>query len=116
MPDTVESDRRSSPRARVDLGVSINIDNMPVLPVTALNLSASGIYCNSRDKLGELTRVDLVLRLDDEYVIPARAVVIREEKLSDGSFGLGMFFTSILDEHRALIAELVSGTRMGDRS
>jgi len=116
VPETVETDRRSSPRARVDLGVSLNVDNMPILPVNALNLSASGIYCTSRDRLGELTRVDLVLRLDDRFVIPARAVVIREEELPDGSFGLGMFFTSIQDEHRALIAELVSGNRTGERS
>lgn len=115
MPDTVESDRRSTPRARVDLGVSINIGSMPVLPVSAINLSASGIYCICREKLGELTRVDLILRFGDEYVVSARAVVIREEKLPDGSYGLGMFFTSILDEHRTLIAELVSGTRTGAR-
>ena len=115
MPVQTDGDRRSSPRARVDLGVSINIENTPAIPVTALNLSASGIYCVSKERTGELTRVDLVLKLDDEFVIPARAVIIREEELPDGNFGLGMFFTSILDEHRALIAELVSGTRTGDR-
>ena len=81
---------------------------MPVLPVTALNLSASGIYCVSRKSLGELSRVDLLLKIDAEHETTARAVVIREEQLADGNYGIGLFFTSISDESRALIAETVA--------
>jgi hypothetical protein len=102
-------DRRAHPRANLDLGVNIGRENMPVLPVTALNLSASGIYCVSRKSLGELTRVDLLLRVDSNHEITARAVVIREEQLADGNYGIGMFFTSISDESRAFIAEIVAG-------
>ncbi len=84
------------------------MDDMPVLPVITLNLSASGLYCVSRMSLGELSRIELVIRLDEEHEISARAVVIRQEPLSDGSFGIGMFFTSISDENRAIISEMVA--------
>jgi hypothetical protein len=101
-------DRRAHPRASLDLGVNVGRENMPVLPVTALNLSASGIYCVGRKSLGELTRVDLLLRVDAGHEIAARAVVIREEQLADGNYGIGMFFTSISDENRSFIAEIVA--------
>lgn len=81
---------------------------MPVLPVTALNVSASGIYCVSSRSIGELTRVELVLRVYDGDEIPARAVVIREEQLSDGSYGLGLFFTKISEDGRNTIIEYTS--------
>lgn len=101
-------DRRGHPRANLDLGVNVGRENLPVLPVTALNLSASGIYCVSRKSLGELTRVDLLLKVDTGHEIAARAVVIREEQLADGNYGIGMFFTSISDENRAFISEIVA--------
>lgn len=107
-------DRRSHPRALIDMGASLNVESMPVLPVTAINLSASGIYCVSPTRLAELTRVDVVLRFNGSVEMPARAVVIRSEELEDGTFGLGMFFTSISDEHRTLISELVSGSAPGE--
>ena len=81
---------------------------MPVLPVTALNVSASGIYCVSSRSIGELTRVELLLRVYDGDEIPARAVVIREEQLSDGSYGLGLFFTKISEDGRNTIIEYTS--------
>jgi hypothetical protein len=101
-------DRRAHPRANLDLGVNVGRENLPVLPVTALNLSASGIYCVSRKSLGELTRVELLLRVDSDHEISARAVVIREEQLADANYGIGMFFTSISDENRAFISEIVA--------
>ncbi len=81
---------------------------MPVLPVTALNVSASGIYCVSSRSIGELTRVELLLRVNDGDEISARAVVIREEQLSDGSYGLGLFFTKISEDGRNTIIEYTS--------
>ena len=81
---------------------------MPVLPITALNVSASGIYCVSSRSIGELTRVDLLLQIHNGDEIPARAVVIREEQLSDGSYGLGLFFTKISEDGRNAIIEYTS--------
>ena len=101
-------ERRRHPRGyfrfEVDVG---NLEDMSVLPVTALNLSASGLYCVCPRQLGELTRVDLVLKLESMGEIPARAVVIREEELSGGMYGLGLFFTSISDDDRARISGLI---------
>lgn len=108
MKDFTGRERRASPRAKLDLRVEVSREDMPILPVTGINLSASGLYVLSRRGIGELSRVDLLLRIDGTYEIPARAVVIREEQLPEGDFGIGMFFTSIRDEHRALIAELVA--------
>lgn len=109
MAQSNAEDRRHYPRADLEFDVNVDIAEMPVLPVKALNLSASGIYCVSTNSLGELTRVDLALTIEKEDVeIRARAVVIREEELPNGSYGIGMFFTSIADEDRATIAELVA--------
>jgi len=103
-------ERRSHARAALDCDLTLSPENMPVLPVVMMNLSASGIYCVSSRSLGELTRVDLLLRMNGMEEIPARAVVIREEKLCDGTYGLGLFFTRISEEHREDILE-----RTGER-
>lgn len=109
MAQSNTEDRRHYPRADLEFDVSIDSAEMPELPVKALNLSASGIYCVSTERLGELTRVNLALRIEEEDAeIKARAVVIREEQLPNGNYGIGMFFTSIADEDRATIAELVA--------
>ncbi len=113
MAGAAGSDRRSHPRAQVDLGVSISAGDSPWQAVTPVNISASGIYCISGRRLGELSRLEILLKLDQGVSIQARAVVIREEALPDGTFGLGLFFTGMADEHRALIAELVSGAAKG---
>jgi len=81
---------------------------MPLLPATAINVSASGIYCVSSRSIGELSRVNIVLRINGRERILARAVVIREEELHDGSFGIGLFFTKITDEDRKTIIEYTS--------
>lgn len=109
VPDRNGRERRRHPRGtfrfRVDVG---NLEDMTVLPLTALNLSASGLYCVSPKSLGELTRVDVVLQLEQVGEIPARAVVIREEELEGGMHGIGLFFTSISDDDRARIATVVA--------
>ena len=113
MADFNGEDRRDFPRAALRFDVRVDTDDMPVLPVRALNLSASGIYCESSRSIGELKRVQLVLKIEDwDLEIKARAVVIREEEFPDGNYGIGMFFTSIPDGDRATIAELVA-TRKG---
>ena len=113
MADSNGEDRRVFPRVALRFDVSIDTEDMPVLPVRALNLSASGIYCESSMSIGELKRVQLVLKIEDwDLEIKARAVVIREEEFPDGNYGIGMFFTSIPDDDRATIAELVA-TRKG---
>lgn len=101
-------DRRSHLRTCIDCDITLSPRNMPVLPVTALNLSASGIYCVSSRKLGELSRVDIILKMNEGEEIPARAVVIREEELADGSYGLGLFFTRITEEGRETIVSYTS--------
>ncbi len=81
---------------------------MPLLPATAINISASGIYCVSSRSIGELTRVNMILRINGGEEIPARAVVIREEELADGSFGIGLFFTRISEEGRSKVIAYTS--------
>ena len=109
MPDFDGEDRRTFPRAALRFDVSVDTEDMPVLPVRALNLSASGIYCESSRSIGELRRVQLVLKIEEKDLeINARAVVIREERFPDGNYGIGMFFTSIPDHDRATIAEMVA--------
>lgn len=81
---------------------------MPGKPVIALNLSASGLYCVCDDPLGDLTRVDVSVMLDGNQVM-ARAVVIREEELPDGNWGIGLFFTRIRFEDRQFFARYVNG-------
>ncbi len=81
---------------------------MPILPASVINLSASGIYCVSSKSIGELTRVDVVLRINGDKDITARSVVIREEELSDGSFGIGLFFTRIPEQGRNIIIDYTS--------
>ena len=103
-----DSNKRSFSRANIDCQLTVHPHDMPMLPATAMNLSASGVYCVSSRSLGELTRVDVILRIGDGEDIHARAVVIREEELSDGSFGLGLFFTRIDEEHRNSIIQYTS--------
>ncbi|OPL18616.1 MAG: hypothetical protein AVO35_04600 [Candidatus Aegiribacteria sp. MLS_C] len=102
------SEKRLFSRASVDCELSVSPKDMPMLPATAINISASGIYCVSSRSLGELTRVNLVLRIDGSPEIPARAVVIREEELSDGSYGIGLFFTRITEDGRRTIVKYTS--------
>jgi len=112
MADFNGEDRRDFPRAALRFDVRVDTDDMPVLPLRALNLSASGIYCESSRSIGELKRVQLVLKIDEwDMEIKARAVVIREEEFPDGNYGIGMFFTSIPDDARATIAELVANRK-----
>ena len=105
--NTVPEKRREK-RSGGNLGVVIGIHGMPGRPVTALNLSASGLYCICDDPLGDLTRVDVSVNLDDNQVM-ARAVVIREEELPDGKWGIGLFFTRIRFEDRQFFARYVNG-------
>lgn len=107
-------ERRAYPRAALALDASVALEGFDLLPVTTINVSASGIYVVCDRSLGEMARVELVLRFPNIQDIGARAVVIREERLGDGRYGLGMFFTSMKDEHRALIAEIVAGAAAGE--
>lgn len=81
---------------------------MTILPATLINLSASGIYCVSSRSIGELSRVNIVLRINGGEEISARSVVIREEELADGSYGVGLFFTRITERGRKIIIEYTS--------
>lgn len=108
MRENSQKDNRLFTRASVECELTVNPSDMPMLPATAINISASGIYCVSSRSLGELTRVNLVLRINEGDEIPARAVVIREEELSDGSYGIGLFFTRIEEKHRDTIIEYTS--------
>lgn len=101
-------EKRLFSRASVDCELTFHPRDMPLLPATAINLSASGIYCVSSRSLGELTRVNLMLRLNNSDEVQASAVVIREEELSDGSYGIGLFFTRISEEGRNTIIDYTS--------
>lgn len=102
------SEKRLFSRASVDCELTISSADMPLLPATAINVSASGIYFISSRSIGELTRVNIVLRISGGEEIPARAVVIREEELSDGSYGSGIFFTKITEQGRNAIIDYTS--------
>jgi hypothetical protein len=103
-------DKRLFSRTSADCELTVSPKNMPLLPATVINVSASGVYCVSSRNIGELTRVDIVLRINGGEEIPARAVVIREEELSDGSYGIGLFFTKITEQGRNTIIEYTHQT------
>ncbi|PIE51386.1 hypothetical protein CSA37_11700 [Candidatus Fermentibacteria bacterium] len=102
------SEKRHERRYRGRIDVVLGTRGMPGKPVDALNLSTSGLYCICDDRLGDLTRVDVSINLDGNQVM-ARAVVIREEELPDGNWGIGLFFTRIRFEDRQLFARYVNG-------
>ncbi|MCK5133985.1 MAG: PilZ domain-containing protein [Candidatus Sabulitectum sp.] len=108
MSTNTVSEKRRERRYDGKLEVVIGTHGMPGRPVTALNLSASGLYCICDDPLGDLTRVDVSVNLDENQVM-ARAVVIREEELPDGKWGIGLFFTRIRFEDRQFFARYVNG-------
>ncbi|MCD4776907.1 MAG: PilZ domain-containing protein [Candidatus Aegiribacteria sp.] len=101
-------DKRLFSRASVDCELTVSCNSMPMLPAAVINVSASGVYCVSSRNIGELTRVNIILRINGGEDIPARAVVIREEELSDGSYGIGFFFTKITEQGRNAIIEYTS--------
>ncbi len=105
----IHSERRTEKRSAGEVEVFLSTPGMPMLPVTALNISASGLYCICAAPLGDLTRVDVVMRLP-EAEIEARAVVIREEEQPGGEWGVGLFYTRISLEDRKLISDLVDGS------
>ena len=108
MSTNTVSEKRRENRSGGELEVVIGTHGMPGQPVTALNLSASGLYCICDDPLGDLTRVDVSVNLGENQVM-ARAVVIREEELPDGKWGIGLFFTRIRFEDRQFFARYVNG-------
>lgn len=108
MLNNLQPENRLFSRTSVECELTVSPHNMPLLPATAINISASGIYCVSSRSIGELTRINLVLRINDGEDILARAVVIREEELADGSYGIGLFFTRITEEGRNSIIEYTS--------
>lgn len=107
----IRTERRAAKRSASEAQVFLSTPGMPSLPVNALNLSASGLYCICPAPLGDLTRVDVSVRLP-EAEIEARAVVIREEEQHDGTWGVGLFYTRISLEDRKLISELVDGSEL----
>ncbi|MCK5842675.1 MAG: PilZ domain-containing protein [Candidatus Sabulitectum sp.] len=102
------SEKRREKRSGGELDVVIGTHGMPGRSVTALNLSASGLYCICDNPLGDLTRVDVSVNLNENQIM-ARAVVIREEELPDGKWGIGFFFTRIRFEDRQFFARYVNG-------
>ena len=108
MGNTQELGKSVHSRIRDDFNVTIETKEIPEFSVTVLNISASGIYCVSSKRLGDLTRVEIVLRMSDDLCIKARAVVIREEELLDNSYGIGLFFTRISAENREYISNFVN--------
>jgi hypothetical protein len=101
------SEKRSEKRHGGKMEVVIGTHGMPGHPVTALNISASGLYCICDEPLGDLTRVDVSVNMGDNQVM-ARAVVIREEELPDSKWGIGLFFTRIRFEDRQFFARYVN--------
>lgn len=108
MYDNSLPEKRLFSRASVECELSVSPVNMSMIPATVINISASGIYCVSSRSIGELSRVNIVLRINGGEEIPARSVVIREEELADGSYGVGLFFTRIAEEGRRIIIEYTS--------
>ena len=108
MYDNSLTEKRIFSRASVECELSVSPVNLPKLPATVINISASGIYCVSSRSIGELSRVNIILRINGGEDIPARSVVIREEELSDGSYGIGLFFTRITERGRDIIIEYTS--------
>ncbi len=106
-----KSERRSDKRGVGEVQVLLGTPGMPALPVKALNVSSSGLYCICPAPLGDLTRVDVFVRIP-EAEITARAVVIREEEQPDGTWGVGLFYTRIGLEDRKLINDLVDGSKL----
>jgi hypothetical protein len=106
-----QSERRSAPRASVDLPLQIAGKGGP-RPARLANISQSGLCCHYDEVVPEMTVMDVDLVLPDDEPRRVRGVVVRCEKESDrrvGGYEVAIYFTDLEAATRKAIRSYVLG-------
>lgn len=106
----VDLERRRAPRAEVSIPIQLS-PRGDAQAATLTNLSTSGLGCQFGEAISEMTLVGVDLDLPDAKA-PARVtgVVVRCDKIrgqNPPTYEIGVFFTDMTDETRAVVTEFV---------
>jgi hypothetical protein len=106
----VDLERRRAPRASVSIPIQLS-PHGEAQPATLTNLSTSGLGCEFGEAMTEMTLVGIDLDLPGASK-PARVqgVVVRCDKIrgvNPPTYEIGVFFTEMSDETRAVVMEFV---------
>ena len=89
-------ERRISPRISHKLSLTVKAGSFDLV-TESLNISSSGVYCQTGTLIPAMTKVNILLVLPDKSKLRCKGVVVRCEKshkLSD-KFNTAIFFNEI---------------------
>lgn len=103
-------DRRKAPRVSTDL--SGTIDGNDAVTCSVKNLSKTGALAMSSHPLEEMSMVEIAVQITDDdgttENFACEAAVVRCDRRPDGQYDLGLYFTSVSDEARAVLSRIIS--------
>ena len=103
-------DRRRAPRVSTDL--SGTIDGNEAVSCSVKNLSKTGALALSSHPLDEMSMVEIAVQITEDdgsaEVFSCEAAVVRCDRRPDGQYDLGLYFTSVSEEARAVLNRIIS--------
>lgn len=89
-------ERRRSPRISHKVSLTVKTDSFDLVS-ESLNLSSSGVYCQTDTLIPAMTKVNILLVLSDNSKLRCKGVVVRCEKSKKASakFDTAIFFNEI---------------------
>lgn len=103
-------ERRRSPRINHKVSLTVKADSFDLVS-ESLNLSSSGVYCQTDTLIPAMTKVNILLVLSDNSKLRCKGVVVRCEKSEKSSrkFDTAIFFNEISSRDSEYLLSYIQG-------
>lgn len=103
-------ERRRSPRISHKVSLTVKADSFDLVS-ESLNLSSSGVYCQTDTLIPAMTKVNILLVLSDNSKLRCKGVVVRCEKSKRSSrkFDTAIFFNEISSRDSEYLLSYIQG-------
>ncbi len=103
-------ERRRSPRISHKVSLTVKADSFDLVS-ESLNLSSSGVYCQTDTLIPAMTKVNILLVLSDNSKLRCKGVVVRCEKSKKSSrkFDTAIFFNEISSRDSEYLLSYIQG-------
>ena len=103
-------ERRRSPRISHKISLTVKADSFDLV-TESLNISSSGVYCQTDTLIPAMTKVNILLVLPDKPKLRCKGVVVRCEKSKKAStkFDTAIFFNEISSRDSECLLSYIQG-------
>jgi c-di-GMP-binding flagellar brake protein YcgR len=113
MKKHIKAERRQYPRIKEDFPLKIAADGYDFITTTR-NISCVGAYCHIEKYIPPFTKIMIRLtlpimvnRVNKNYTVECKGVVVRTEDENEGGFNVAIFFNEIGEHERQKISKYI---------